>query len=143
MVLHQRPCRHRKKDRTRSASCADCGRRINSEDRSSICLPFRHPHSSPILSLLALAHPFPVKTEFHYGVFSKYLEQDESLKRHGTEGIELVMHRIVHGGLFLDAIVLSRETVRQIGLLTDLAPPYESRFVEVHVQRANAILLSL
>ena len=84
-----------------------------------------------------------MKTEFRSGVLSKYLEQDESLKRHGTEGIELVIHRIVHGGLFPGAIVLSQETVREIGLLTDLAPLYESRFVEVYVRRANVILLSL
>ena len=80
------------------------------------------------------------KTEFRSGVFLEYLEQDESLKRHG---IELAIHRIVHGGLFPGAIVLSQETVREIGLLTDLAPLYESRFVEVYVWRANTILLLL
>ena len=61
----------------------------------------------------------------------------------GDRRIDLAIHRIVHGGLFPGGFVLNQETVRETGLLTDLAPLYESRFVEVYVWRANVILLSL
>lgn len=76
------------------------------------------------------------------GFFLKHLEQDESLKERGTGEIELVAHRIVHGGLFQDAVVLSRETIREIEHLTDLAPLYLTRFVVLCVWAANAIVLS-
>ena len=65
------------------------------------------------------------------GFFLRYLGQDESLKEHGEGEVELVVHRIVHGGLFRDAVVLSQETIREIEHLTDLAPLYLTRFVWV------------
>jgi len=58
------------------------------------------------------------------GLFLRHLGQDESLKEHGAGEIELVVHRIVHGGLFHEAVVLSQETIREIEHLTDLAPLY-------------------
>ena len=58
------------------------------------------------------------------GLFLRYLGRDESLKEHGAGEIELVVHRIVHGGLFHDSVVLSKETIREVELLTDLAPLY-------------------
>jgi len=57
-------------------------------------------------------------------LFLKHLGRDESLKEHGTGDIQLVVHRIVHGGLFRDSVVLSKETIREIEHLTDLAPLY-------------------
>ena len=51
-----------------------------------------------------------------------------------------MVHRIVHGGLFPGAVVLGQETIREIEHLTDLAPLYGLRFVEVYVQRANPVL---
>ena len=57
-------------------------------------------------------------------LFLGHLGHDENLKEHGSGEIELVVHRIVHGGLFHDAVVLSEETIREIELLTDLAPLY-------------------
>lgn len=57
-------------------------------------------------------------------LFLRYLRQDESLKEHGTGEVELVVHRIVHGGLFGEAVVLSEEAIREVGHLTDLAPLY-------------------
>jgi acetate kinase len=58
------------------------------------------------------------------GLFLRHLGQDKSLKKHGTGEIELVVHRVVHGGLFGEAVVLSEEAIREIGHLTDLAPLY-------------------
>jgi len=58
------------------------------------------------------------------GLFLRHLGQDESLKEHGTGEIELVVHRVVHGGLFGEAVVLSEEAIQEIGHLTDLAPLY-------------------
>ena len=58
------------------------------------------------------------------GLFLRHLEQDESLKEHETGEIGLVAHRIVHGGLFREAVVLSDQTIEEIGQLTDLAPLY-------------------
>ncbi|KAF9783961.1 Acetokinase family-domain-containing protein [Thelephora terrestris] len=55
-------------------------------------------------------------------LFLRHLGQDESLKEHGTGEIELVVHRVVHGGLFREAAVLSEETIKEIEDLTDLAP---------------------
>lgn len=63
-------------------------------------------------------------------LFLKHLEQDESLKKHGTGEIELVVHRVVHGGLFPEAVVLNEEAIQEIAHLTDLAPLYLARFVE-------------
>lgn len=77
------------------------------------------------------------------GFFLKHLGQDKSLKGHGTGEVELVVHRIVHGGLFSGAVVLGQETIREIEHLTDLAPLYGSRFVEVYAQTANTVILSL
>ena len=57
-------------------------------------------------------------------LFLRHLGQDKSLKGHGTGKIELVVHRVVHGGLFGEAVVLSEEAIREIGHLTDLAPLY-------------------
>lgn len=57
-------------------------------------------------------------------LFLQHLRQDESLKEHGAGGIELVVHRVVHGGLFGEAVVLSEEAIREIEHLTDLAPLY-------------------
>ena len=57
-------------------------------------------------------------------LFLGHLGRDENLREHGAGEIELVVHRIVHGGLFRDAVVLSEETIREIELLTDLAPLY-------------------
>lgn len=57
-------------------------------------------------------------------LFLRHLGQDESLKEHGTGEIELVAHRVVHGGLFREAAVLSEETIQEIERLTDLAPLY-------------------
>ena len=59
-------------------------------------------------------------------LFLGHLGQDESLKEHGTGEIELVVHRVVHGGLFREAAVLSEETIQEIEHLTDLAPLYWS-----------------
>ena len=56
--------------------------------------------------------------------FLRHLGQDEGLKEYGAGEIELVVHRIVHGGLFHEAVVLSQETIREIEHLTDLAPLY-------------------
>ena len=58
------------------------------------------------------------------GYFLRHLGQDESLKEHGTGEVGLVAHRIVHGGLFQNAVVLSQETIQEIEHLTDLAPLY-------------------
>lgn len=58
------------------------------------------------------------------GLFLGHLERDESLKEHGAGEIELVVHRIVHGGLFRDAVVLSKEAIGEVEHLTDLAPLY-------------------
>jgi len=58
------------------------------------------------------------------GFFLEYLGQDESLKERGSGEIELAVHRIVHGGLFQDAVVLGQETIHEIERLTDLAPLY-------------------
>ena len=77
------------------------------------------------------------------GFFLKHLGQDENLKGHGTGEIELVVHRIVHGGLFSSAVVLGQETIREIEHLTDLAPLCGPRFIEVCVQRAHTVLFSL
>ena len=57
-------------------------------------------------------------------LFLRHLGCDENLREHGTGEIELVVHRIVHGGLFHEAVVLSQETIREIENLTDLAPLY-------------------
>ena len=57
-------------------------------------------------------------------LFLRHLGCDENLKEHGAGEIELVVHRIVHGGLFRDAVLLSEETIREIEHLTDLAPLY-------------------
>ena len=70
-------------------------------------------------------------------LFLGHFGQDESLKEHGTGEVELVVHRIVHGGLFRDAVVLNKEAIREIELLTDLAPLYGMRHVELCVERAN------
>ena len=56
-------------------------------------------------------------------LFLGHLGRDESLKEYGG-GNELVEHRIVHGGLFRDTVVLTEETIKEIELLTDLAPLY-------------------
>lgn len=56
------------------------------------------------------------------GLFLRHLGQDESLKEYGTGEVELVVHRIVHGGLFGEAVVLSEEAIEGIEHLTDLAP---------------------
>jgi len=77
------------------------------------------------------------------GFFLKHLGQDESLKERGSGEIELAVHRIVHGGLFQDAVVLSQETIQEIERLTDLAPLYWIRFVELCARTANTILPSL
>ena len=76
------------------------------------------------------------------GLFLGHLGQDESLKEHGTGEVELVVHRIVHGGLFHDAVVLSKEAIREIELLTDLAPLYGTRPIELCVRRANTFFFS-
>jgi hypothetical protein len=76
------------------------------------------------------------------GLFLGHLGRDESLKEHGTGEVELVVHRIVHGDLFHDAVVLSNEAIREIELLTDLAPLYGMRPVEVGVGRANIFFSS-
>ena len=57
-------------------------------------------------------------------LFLQHLGQDESLRGHGTGEIELVVHRVVHGGLFSEAVVLNEEAIQEIGHLTDLAPLY-------------------
>ena len=62
-------------------------------------------------------------------LFLRHLGQDESLKEHGAREVELVAHRIVHGGLFHEAVVLGQETIREIEHLTDLAPLYWTHFV--------------
>lgn len=56
------------------------------------------------------------------GLFLRHLERDDSLKEHGTGEIGLVVHRVVHGGLFREAVVLNDQTIEEIGRLTDLAP---------------------
>jgi acetate kinase len=56
------------------------------------------------------------------GLFLRHLGRDESLKERGTGEIELVVHRVVHGGLFQEAVVLSEKTIEELGHLTDLAP---------------------
>lgn len=58
------------------------------------------------------------------GLFLRHLGQDEGLKEHGTGEIELVVHRVVHGGLFGQAVLLSEEAIQEIEHLTDLAPLY-------------------
>ena len=65
------------------------------------------------------------------GFFLKYLGQDEGLKECGAGEAELVAHRIVHGGLFWDAVMLSQETIHEIEHLMDLAPLYLMRFVGI------------
>jgi acetate kinase len=57
-------------------------------------------------------------------LFLRHLGHDENLKERGAGEIDLVVHRIVHGGLFRDAVVLSDGTIKEIELLTDLAPLY-------------------
>jgi len=64
------------------------------------------------------------------GLFLTHLGRDESLREHGAGEIELVVHRIVHGGLFQDAVVLNQETIREVEHLTDLAPLYSTCFVD-------------
>ena len=56
------------------------------------------------------------------GLFLRHLARDESLREHGTGDVELVLHRVVHGGLFQEAVLLNEETIQEIGHLTDLAP---------------------
>ena len=74
-------------------------------------------------------------------LFLGHLGRDENLKEHGAGEIELVVHRIVHGGLFRDAVVLSEETIKEIELLTDLAPLYLARFIEFYMQKANTYFI--
>jgi len=55
--------------------------------------------------------------------FLEYMAADESLKElKSASDINIVCHRIVHGGDFDKAMVLSKETIQEIGDLTELAP---------------------
>lgn len=69
-------------------------------------------------------------------LFLRHLKLDQGLNQRGSGEIELVVHRIVHGGLFRDAVVLSKEAIREVELLTDLAPLYCTRFVESIVRES-------
>lgn len=58
--------------------------------------------------------------------FLKHLASDSDLPIKSEEDIELACHRIVHGGDFDKAMVLSKETIKEIEDLTELAPLYAS-----------------
>lgn len=55
--------------------------------------------------------------------FLEHMAADGALKElESGSDIDLVCHRIVHGGDFDKAMVLSKETIREIEDLTELAP---------------------
>jgi acetate kinase len=55
--------------------------------------------------------------------FLEHISSDSSLGELKSSGdIDLVCHRIVHGGDFDKAMVLSKETIQELEDLTDLAP---------------------
>lgn len=56
--------------------------------------------------------------------FLQHMASDKHLPVRSSDDIDFVCHRIVHGGDFKQAMVLSKETIQEVASLTELAPLY-------------------